>query len=80
MYDAQVRTTIDLPEDLHRAARSLARDRGQTMSQTVGDLMRRALISGTDTEQVSIDTATGLPLVRLGKSVTTEMVRSAADE
>jgi len=69
MYDAVMRTTVDLPDDLHRAATSLARDRGQSLSQTVSELMRRALRPDT-----------GRPVVCLGTPVTTEMVRAAADE
>lgn len=80
MYDALMRTTVNLPEDLHRAATSLARDRDQSLSQTVSDLLRKALGPEIDGEQVTQDAATGLPLVRLGHPVTTEMVRAATDE
>lgn len=80
MYDAAMRTTIDLPEDLHRVARSLAHDRGQSLSQTVSELVRRGLDPGTRGERVSVDATTRLPLVHLGSPVTTEMVRAAADE
>lgn len=71
---------MDLPDDLHRAVSSLARDRGQSVSRTIGDLLRRSLTSDADGERVSVDAVTGLPLVRLGKPVTTEMVRAAADD
>lgn len=37
------RTTIDLPPDAHDAARSIARDRGTTLSEVVSDLIRRDL-------------------------------------
>jgi len=80
MYDVLMRTTVDLPDDLHRVATSLARDRDQSLSQTVSDLLRKALGPGIDGEHVSQDAATGLPLVRLGHLVTTEMVRAATDE
>jgi len=72
-----VRTTIDLPEDLHRVMAALARDRGQTLSQTVTDLLELALgESGID---VSVSPASGLPVVRLGRPVTSEDVRSLED-
>jgi hypothetical protein len=80
MYDAMMRTTVDLPDDLHRAARSLAHDRGQSLSQTISELVRRALSPNSGDERVSVDPATGLPLVRLGIPVTTEMARRAADD
>ncbi len=74
-----MRTTVNLPEDRHRAATSLARDRDQSLSQTVSDLLRKALGPEIDGEQVSQDPATGLPQVRLGHPVTTEMVRAATN-
>jgi len=80
MYDAVMRTTVDLPDDLHRAATSLARDRGQSLSQTVSELMRQALRPETEGDRVGIDPVTGLPLVCLGTPITTEMVRTAVDE
>lgn len=75
-----MRTTVDLPADLHRAASSLARDNGRTLSQTVSDLLRRALHGTTGDQHVSIDEETGLLLVNLGHPLTTDMVRAAADE
>jgi hypothetical protein len=80
MYDVVMRTTVDLPDDLHRAAVSLARDKGQSLSQTVSQLVRRALWPDPEGERVAIDAGTGLPLVCLGTPVTTEMVRAAVDE
>lgn len=80
MSDALMRTTINLPEDLHRAARSLARDRGESLSQTISEFVRRGLNPSTGTERISIDPTTGFPLVRLGRPITTELVRAAADD
>lgn len=74
-----MRTTINLPEDLHRKALSIARDTGRTLSETVADLMRRGLGQGGSTE-VSRSQKTGLPLTTLGKIVTVEDVRSLEDE
>lgn len=74
-----MRTTIDLPDDLHRQAMSLARDTSRTLSETVADLMRRALGQGGSVE-ISRSARTGLPVVRLGKVVTTEQVRALEDD
>ena len=38
-----VRTTIDLPDDLHKQAQAIARDTHCTLSETVADLIRRGL-------------------------------------
>jgi hypothetical protein len=75
-----MRTTIDLPEDLHRAALLIARDRQQTLSRTVSDLLRSALAGGHGGAVVETDAGTGLPLVRLGRRVTAADVAAAQDE
>jgi hypothetical protein len=75
-----VRTTIDLPDDLHRIATSLARDTGQTLSQTVAALLRRALERPAPVECYT-DSNTGFPVMRLGGApITVEDVRALDDE
>jgi hypothetical protein len=75
-----VRTTIDLPDDLHRIAMSLARDTGQTFSQTVAVLIRRAL-ERTEAVDCYTDSGTGFPVMRLGGGpITVEDVRALDDE
>lgn len=79
-YDAVMRTTVDLPSDLHAAAKSLARDRGQSLSQTIADLIRSSLRIGPEAGTISRDPRTDLPLVRLGHVVTSDDVRALEDE
>lgn len=79
-YDEIMRTTIDLPDDLHRQALSIARDTARTLSETVADLMRRALSGGAGAAMLTQSERTGLPVVRLGTVITTEDVRSLEDE
>lgn len=74
-----MRTTIDLPDDVHRAALQLARDRGETLSRTVADLVRRGMAGGHDV-QVTTDPLTGLPLIWFGRTITPEDVRQADDD
>lgn len=74
-----MRTTIDLPEDLHRQALSIARDTSRTLSQTVAELMRRGLSQGKPA-QTSRSARTGLPVVSIGKVITTDDVRSLEDD
>lgn len=74
-----MRTTVDLPDDLHAAARSVARDRGATFSETVADLIRRGLGLGGG-PKVGHSDATGLPVVHLGRTITQDDVRSLDDE
>jgi predicted transcriptional regulator len=79
MLSLGVRTTIDLPDDLHKQAQAIARDTHRTLSETVADLIRRGLRAGS-TAAISIDPRTGLPLVSVGTVVTSEDVRSLEDE
>src|ERR1700747_183397 len=79
MIRCSVRTTIDLPDDLHKQALAIARDTHRTLSETVADLLRRGLGAGS-TAAISRDPRTGLPLVSVGTVVTSEDVRSLEDE
>jgi hypothetical protein len=74
-----MRTTIDIPDDLHRQALSIARDTSRTLSEIVAELMRRGLGQGKPS-QVSRNPRTGLPVVSLGKVITTDDVRSLEDD
>jgi metal-responsive CopG/Arc/MetJ family transcriptional regulator len=74
-----MRTTVALPDDLHRQVMSVARDTSRSFSETVTDLIRRALGQGT-TSEVRRSERTGLPVVQLGKVITTEDVRSLEDD
>ena len=42
-----MRTTVDLPDDLHRIATSLARHNKRSLGQVVAELMRRGLDAPT---------------------------------
>jgi hypothetical protein len=74
-----VRTTIDLPDDLHAQAAAIARDTHQTLSQAVAGLIRRGLNSGHPGE-ITTSARTGLPVAHLGKTITTEDVRQLEDD
>lgn len=78
-YDALMRTTIDLPADLHRLTTALARSHNQTLSQTIADILRRALLS-VGGPAVSVDAGTGLPVVHLGRPITEEDVAAVEDD
>jgi predicted transcriptional regulator len=78
-YDAVMRTTIDLPDDLHRIATAVARDRRTTLSRAVADLMRTGLGTGHE-PKITTDPLTGLRVMSLGRIVTSEDVLSLEDE
>jgi hypothetical protein len=73
-----MRTTVDLPEDLHRTMTTVARERGATLSAVIADFLRRGLGAGSDS-RVRVDPETGLPIVRTGVPLTTEDVRALDD-
>lgn len=74
-----MRTTVDLPDDLHRQVQAIARDTHRSLSETVADLMRRGL--GLDrSASVSRSSRTGLPVIALGTVITTEDVRALDDD
>jgi hypothetical protein len=79
-YDACVRTTIDLPDDLHQQAVAIARDTSQSLSQTVAELIRRGLGYGRVPPELTRSKRTGLPVVHLGRVITSDDVRALEDE
>ena len=74
-----MRTTIDLPDDLHRVAAAIARDQGTSLSEAVAMLLRRAIGTPGNADVVTSD-RTGLSVLRLGRTITDEDVRSLDDE
>lgn len=74
-----MRTTIDLPEDLHRLAVGIARDQKISLSEAVALLIRRALGSPGGAE-LATSARTGIQVIRLGRAITEEDVRALDDE
>jgi predicted transcriptional regulator len=72
-----MRTTIDLPDDLHTLARQLAHESHRSLSDVVADLIRNGL-RGPATPSAS--SVRGLPRRSVGRVVTAEDVRSLDDE
>ena len=84
-HDAKMRTTIDLPQDLHHVLTSLSISTRKSLSQTAVDLMQRGLrapATGPARTGAKDQTSplTGLPLVRLARTVTPEDVKALEDE
>ncbi|NOT86623.1 MAG: antitoxin [Lysobacter sp.] len=82
-----MRTTIDLPEDLHRIATSLARHTGRSLGQTVAELMRRGLATPEQPDRIGeaavvyrLHPLTGLPVVASRQPVTGDDVEALDDE
>lgn len=81
-HDAVMRTTIDLPEDLHRIAVGIARHTDRSLSVVVAELMQRGLVVVAEPgpPSYSTDPQTGLPVVRSPRPVTDDDVRALDDE
>lgn len=81
-----MRTTIDLPSDLHRAVMSIAAHTRRSMNQTVADLIRRGLAPPAATDAAAVrqpmrvDPQTGLPVIRSPRPVTADDVRALEDD
>ena len=72
-----MRTTIDLPDDLHELARQLAHQGNRSMSEVIAELIRAGLRRGPSDLTTS---RRGIPQVCVGRPVTPEDVRSLDDE
>lgn len=81
-----MRTTIDLPEDLHRILTSLARHTGRSLGQTVAELVRRGLANeepgrvGEAPAAYRLHPQTGLPVVASRQPLTEDDVKSMDDD
>lgn len=73
-----MRTTIELPDDLHDLARQIAHDRREPISKVVADLMRRGIESPKEVKLVEV--RRGVPIVSVGHPVTAEDVASLEDD
>ena len=74
-----MRTTIDLPIDLLERTKAIARDTSRSHSEVVADLVRRGLEPNA-AAPTTRSLRTGLPVVSIGRTVTSEDVRSLEDE
>jgi hypothetical protein len=77
-----MRTTVDLPDDLHRIVTSLATNTRRSLSQTAAELIRRGLSAParrTEAPGFAVTRSTGLPVLRSSRAITPDDVR-AIDE
>lgn len=75
-----MRTTVDLPPAVHRRARELARRRGQSLSAVLADLTVRGLAQVDEPVTLTTDARTGLPVLSLGRRVTSTEVAELLEE
>ena len=75
-----MRTTVDLPEDLHRLAKDIAHDKSMTFSEAVVWLMRRGAGKQLEKPEIGVNELTGLPAIRTGRIITSADVKRLEDE
>ncbi|MEJ7686749.1 MAG: hypothetical protein WKG52_07010 [Variovorax sp.] len=74
-----MRTTVDLPENLHRIASGLARHTRRSLSETVVDLIQRGLDERPfdgNAPRFAVGADTGLPVVRSRRAITADDVHA----
>lgn len=74
-----MRTTIDLPAELHDIARALAHDQRRSMNAVLVDLVRRGL-EPPKADDSPLPMRNGFPQMRFSRTITTEDVRRAQDD
>lgn len=75
-----MRTTVDLPPAVHRRARELAAVSGRSLSAVIADLTIRGLAQLDEPVTVETDPRTGLPLISIGRTVTSADVADLLDD
>lgn len=78
-YDARVRTTLNLDDDILEAARAISRIERRPLGVIVSHLLRRGLVP----TQPRIDDEEGFPVFRVAPGsppITDEMVLEALEE
>jgi hypothetical protein len=75
-----MRTTIDIPDDMLQRLREMARDRRQSLGQTIAQVIEAGFDKPSQPGTIEISPVTGLPLVYLGRPTTIEDVRSLDDD
>ena len=77
-----MRTTVDLPPDVHERVRGIAADRRTSISSVIAGFVEEALDGPpvTASDRLVHDPLTGLLTIRLPGIITSDDVRAAQDE
>lgn len=69
-----------MPGDLLERLKEVARDREQSLSKTLAQIIEQGFDKPTHPASIEISPRTGLPLVYLGRPTTVEDVRALDDD
>lgn len=75
-----MRTTVDLPPAVHRRARAIAMDTGRSLSSVIVELTVRGLAHLDTPVEVRTDERSGMPVVSIGRTITSQDVAEALDD
>lgn len=75
----RMRTTLELPDDLHQQAKAIAETSQRPMGVVVAELIRRGLRHNTPAPATGHSNRSGFPTMNLDHPVTAEDVRSLED-
>lgn len=73
---------MDLPDDVLERVRGIAADRRTSVSKVIAEVVAVAMrpTPTTPGERISVDPVTGLKVLDLGQTITSEDVRRAMDD
>ena len=75
-----MRTTVDLPDDVHTIVVGIAKDRNASLSSTIADIVTQRVRPGR-TQPPTVDPETGFLTMTIGEGViTSDDVKSLEDE
>lgn len=80
IYDAGMRTTVDLPPAVHRRAVELARRRGESLSSVIADLTVRGFAQLDEPVTLETDPRSGMPVLSIGRRITVDEVADMLDD
>lgn len=75
-----MRTTVDLPPSVHRRVQKIATLRGRSLSAVVAELTVRGLAQLDEPVLIRTDAQSGMPVLSIGRRVTSEQVAAALDD
>lgn len=75
-----MRTTLDLPPVAYHRVKELAAQRGESVSRVLADLTMRGLAQVESDVELQVSDRTGLPVLSIGRGVTSEEVGDLLDD
>lgn len=80
MYTPCVRTTFDIDQQTYRLVKAIAAQRGVTMGTVVNEAVLRQYGSAKEPSLTIRRSASGWPVISIGRTITSEEVAEALDE